>query len=135
MTALSRVCVTIALAASIAGCASAPATAPTAVVASPRSKLLTPERVKDAVSTGQSTKSDVAAALGEALVVRFESGYEVWVYRLTGDLRSMGTTTGYRAKRGPAESTQPGMSAEFVILFAPSGVVAKTRVRPAPAGA
>lgn len=134
MTALSRVCVTIALAASIAGCASAPATAPTAVVASPRSKLLTPERVKDAVSTGQSTKSDVAAALGEALVVRFESGYEVWVYRLTGDPRSTGTT-GYRAKRGPAESTQPGMSAEFVILFAPSGVVAKTRVRPAPAGA
>jgi hypothetical protein len=38
----------------------------------------------------------------------------VWVYRIAG---------GGNASSG---------NAEFVILFAPSGVVAKTRIRPAP---
>ena len=58
---------------------------------------------------GRSTKADVRAALGPTTTVAFASGYEVWVYRLPN------TRTG-----------------EFVVLFAPSGVVAKTRVRPEP---
>jgi hypothetical protein len=76
----------------------------------------------------------VAAALGEALVIKFESGYEVWVYRLARNSHPT-ATTGRRAERGRVENTTRGMSAEFVILFSPSGLVAKTRFRPAPEGA
>jgi hypothetical protein len=53
----------------------------------------------------------VRAALGEATVVDFESGYEVWVYR----------------ERRREKATAP--SAELVLLFAPSGILSKTRVR------
>ena len=65
-----------------------------------------------AVAVGQSTKADVLAALGPATTLRFDSGHEVWVYR-------------GKPLRAPATG------AEFVILFAPSGTVQKTRVRPA----
>ena len=61
----------------------------------------------DALVIGKSTKADVLAALGEGVVVDFASGYEVWVYR----------------EKPPA----PG--AELVLLFEPSGILAKTRVR------
>lgn len=57
-----------------------------------------------AITLGTSTKAEVKAALGTANVVSFASGYEVWVYRAAG--------------------------AEFVLLFAPSGIVKKTRIRP-----
>jgi len=63
------------------------------------------------VIPGTSTKADVSTALGAATVVRFDSGYEVWAYR-----------------EKPPKSEAPG--AEFVILFAPSGIVQKTRIRP-----
>ena len=55
------------------------------------------------LSVGRSTKADVRAALGEGTVVNFDSGYEVWVYRQ------------------PRE--------ELVLLFEPSGILSKTRVR------
>lgn len=70
------------------------------------------------VRAGQS-KAEVAAALGKAAAVRFDSGAEVWVYR---DPHSVGAD---------------GVPAEFVILFDRSGSVKKARVRPAggaPAG-
>ena len=63
----------------------------------------------NAVVIGKSTKADVLAALGEAVVIDFPSGYEVWVYR--------------------EKSTPPG--AELVLLFEPSGILSKTRVREA----
>ncbi len=66
---------------------------------------------RDAVTIGKSTKADVISALGKTTVVRFDSGFEVWVYQYRGGA--------------------PGVN-EFVVLFAPSGVVAKTRIRPAP---
>ena len=67
-----------------------------------------------AIAIGKSTKADVLAAFGKTTSIEFDSGYEVWVYRLKGALLgSRGTN-------------------EFVVLFAPSGVVAKTRVRVAP---
>jgi len=69
------------------------------------------QAAKDTVVIGKSTKADVMAALGKATEIRFDSGYEVWVYR---DKRSRTAT------RAPTE---------FVILFAPSGVVKKTRSR------
>ncbi len=65
----------------------------------------------DAIATGKSTKADVRAALGEAVVVSFESGYEVWVY-----------------KERPGEKRKPP-AAELVLLFDPSGTLAKTRIR------
>jgi len=65
-----------------------------------------------AVVAGQSTKADVLAALGTATAIPFDSGYEVWVYR---------------QNRLKSEAAHP----EFVILFAPCGVVKKTRIRPA----
>ena len=65
----------------------------------------------DAITVGKSTKADVRAALGEAVVLDFESGYEVWVYR-----------------ERLAEKRKPP-AAELVLLFDPSGTLAKTRVR------
>ena len=63
------------------------------------------------LTPGQSTKADVRTALGEAMVIDFESGYEVWVYRER--LREKATLS----------------ATEFVLLFAPSGIVTKTRIR------
>jgi hypothetical protein len=109
MTTLSRIGIALAFAVCVVGCATQPSTVPSAVVTSPRAKLIAADRVKDAVVIGKSTKADVIAALGETLVISFDTGYEVWVYRLA--------------------NAQTG---EFVILFAPYGLVAKTRIRPAP---
>jgi hypothetical protein len=77
-----------------------------------RDKTLAMQSAQGMVTPGTSSKADVTAALGPAAsVVRFDSGYEVWAYR-----------------EKPPKSTAPG--AEFVILFAPSGIVQKTRIRP-----
>ncbi len=57
------------------------------------------------------SKSEVLAELGKATAVKFDSGFEVWIY---SDKRSQNDT---RA------------TAERVILFAPSGLVRKVRVR------
>ena len=75
-------------------------------------KSMSMQQADSVVAIGQSTKADVLAALGPATVIRFDSGQEVWVYR--GKLLRL-----------------PATGAEFVILFAPSGVVQKTRTRPA----
>lgn len=69
----------------------------------------------DTVVAGKTTQAEVVAALGPATEIQFDSGYAVWVYRV-------------RAAEPDADR------AEFVILFAPSGVVKKTRLRPAYAG-
>ncbi len=58
------------------------------------------------IVAGKSTKADVLALLGMTASVAFDSGYEVWAYQAGGT--------------------------EFVILFAPSGIVARTRMRPSP---
>jgi hypothetical protein len=71
------------------------------------------EHSQERIAIGKSTKADVAAALGAAAAtVSFESGFEVWVYRIAPE----------RA------SGQSGR--ELVLLFAPSGMLAKTRLRP-----
>ncbi len=70
----------------------------------------------DAIVIGQATKADVFAALGPATVIRFDSGFEVWAY-------------------GAKSSSEPAAARdEFVVLFAPSGIVKKTRLRPAYVG-
>lgn len=73
---------------------------------------ITPQAAQDAVTVGRSTKAEVAAALGPATVVKFDSGYEVWVYQT----------------RQPKDTVHE--PTEFVILFAPSGIAKKTRIRP-----
>lgn len=77
-----------------------------------RDPSLSMQRAKEMIVIGQATRADVIAALGPATVVKFDSGFEVWVYR----------------DKSPETKAAPG---EFVILFAPSGVVKKTRLRPA----
>ena len=59
------------------------------------------------LTVGKSTKDDALAALGGGEVIEFDSGYEVWVYR----------------EKPPARHT------ELVLLFKPSGILAKTRAR------
>ncbi|MES1264463.1 MAG: hypothetical protein ABUU24_02290 [Variovorax sp.] len=71
--------------------------------------VIPPGKSREAILIGESTKADVLAALGKTTSVSFDSGYEVWVYQYKGEMRGGG---------------------EFVVLFAPSGIVAKTRIRP-----
>ena len=74
-------------------------------------EILSAQAAQDVLSIGGSTKADVRAALGQAVVVDFSSGYEVWVYR----------------ERPKEESTVS--KTELVLLFSPSGILSKTRVR------
>ena len=106
---IARASIAVALCACVAGCA-APGSPLTAV---------SDHDARDHITIGKSTKSDVIAALGKTAVVSFDSGFEVWVYQVMGDTPA---NLGWR---------KPGIS-EFVILFAPSGVVTKTRTRPPP---
>jgi hypothetical protein len=76
------------------------------------------QAAKDAITIGKSTKADVLAALGKPVMVNFDSGYEVWVYRENPP------------QEPPRDKTVSPARTELVLLFAPSGVVAKTRMRP-----
>ena len=69
------------------------------------------QAASNAIAIGKSTKADVRAALGEAIVLDFASGYEVWVYR----------------ERLPEKAKPP--TTELVLLFDPSGTLTKTRIR------
>jgi hypothetical protein len=129
MTKLVCASTAILIALCVTGCATQSVMAPSAVVTSPNTKTVDPGLVTDAVSIGKSTKADVIAALGETLVIRFDNGYEVWVYRLADD-NAAGSKQ--RPVRDNPQRTRRGESAEFVILFPPSGPVAKTRLRPLP---
>ena len=66
------------------------------------------------IALGRSSKADVAAALGPGQAIVFDSGYEVWVWRV----------------REPAAARE---KTELVVLFNPAGVATKARVRPPPA--
>ncbi len=79
---------------------------------SPAGESPAPQAAMSKVVPGQSTKADVAASLGPAIVIPFDSGYEVWVYRWRG----LDNTT--RA------------ATELVLLFDPSGLATKARLRP-----
>lgn len=83
----------------LAACASQPA---------PPGAQVPLERLSQAVVPGRTTKAELIAAFGATKSVRFDSGYEAWVYQ------------------SPAGG---GRFAEFVILLDPAGVVSKTRTR------
>ncbi len=66
------------------------------------------QRIASVAVVGQANRASVLAALGKTHKVVFDSGYESWVYQVP---------------RGG------GRFAEYVILFDPAGLVARTRVR------
>lgn len=86
-------------AALLAGCATQHA---------PPGSVVAAERLSAAAVAGRTTKAELLAALGPTKSVRFDSGYEAWVYQ------------------SPAGG---GQFSEFVVLIDPSGVVSKTRTR------
>ncbi|TDP72534.1 hypothetical protein [Roseateles toxinivorans] len=82
-------------------------------VRTPAGQALTPQAAMELIAIGKSGKAEVAAALGsKAIVIPFDSGYEVWVYRWPG----------------PDKTTRA--ATELVLLFEPSGLVKKLRLRP-----
>jgi hypothetical protein len=87
-------------AALLTGCATQNAAPPGAQIAA--------ERLQQTVIAGQTTKAQLLAAFGPTKHVRFDSGYEAWVYQ------------------SPAGG---GQFAEFVVLIDPTGLVSKTRTR------
>ena len=65
-----------------------------------------------ALAAAGTTKAQLAASLGRANVIHFDSGWEVWVYRWPGADRSTRGAT------------------EVVVLLDAQGVVKKSRLRP-----
>ena len=95
----------------LAGCASALRTAGPALPPF-RDATMSLQAASDVITRGKTTKAETLASLGTATVVKFDSGFEVWVYR--------------------AKSKDVGVApAEFVVLFTPEGIASKTRIRPA----
>ena len=122
----SRTVLAIAVA-TVTGCATLPHRAADRVNdGSPAMHVVSAERARNAVTIGRSTRAEVLTALGPASTVRFDSGYEVWVYRLAQD-RPART----RPVSAEADEVAREPSGEFVILFAPSGLATKVRLRPA----
>ncbi len=98
---------------SIAGCTFAGGSAlPDQAAGTMAAGSPSPTAAQSSIAVGKSTRADVLAALGPGNTIAFDSGYEVWVYRWPG---AQGTS---RA------------ATELVILFEPSGIVKKTRIRP-----
>ncbi len=100
----------------LAGCASGGGFDPSPLgpgsVRTPSGQTLAPQAAMDTITIGASSKADVSRALGRAVVIPFDSGYEVWVYRWVGpDKTTRGAT-------------------ELVVLFEPSGRATKVRIRP-----
>ncbi|MEH6435644.1 hypothetical protein [Massilia sp. DD77] len=99
MKASLAACILFACALSLTGCASQPV---------PPGTQAPLAALEQGVVPGRTTKAELLAAFGPTRSVRFDSGYEAWVYQ------------------SPAGG---GRYAEFVILLDPSGVVSKTRSR------
>jgi hypothetical protein len=81
-------------------------------VRTPTGQALAPQAAMDMIAIGRSSKADVSSTLGQAIVIPFDTGYEVWVYRWPG-----------------ADRTTRGAT-ELVVLFDPSGLAKKVRMRP-----
>lgn len=100
----------------LAGCAGAGVPRPSAPgpgsARTPSGETPTPQAAMAQLSVGQSGRADVSAALGPAIVIPFDSGYQVWVYRWPGADASARAAT------------------ELVLLFSPAGVLARQRLRP-----
>ena len=80
-----------------------------------RDPTMSMQNAQETVVVGKTSQTEAMAALGPATEIRFDSGYAIWVYR---------------ARSAESDADR----AELLILFAPSGVVKKTRIRPSYAG-
>jgi len=79
--------VAYAFCACLAGCAVPGGSTVTTDTATPvRARTIVARNAKDAITIGKSTKTDVIAALGNTTVISFDSGFEVWVYQVAGDI-------------------------------------------------
>lgn len=76
--------------------------------AAPAGAQVEAARLAQAIVAGRTTRAELLAAFGPTTSIRFDSGYEAWVYQ------------------SPAGG---GRFAEFVVLIDPNGVVSKTRTR------
>jgi hypothetical protein len=110
------------LASGVCACATQGALLPVAAEDASRLKAPDVDLAKVAESLRGGTRADVIAALGPATVIRFDSGYEVWVYRVEASPRKNQDRPPNRGERG-------GQPSELVMLFNPSGSVSKIRVR------
>ena len=119
-----------ALCACVAGCAAPGATSVATTGSAAERAGVSARDATHAIAVGRSTKADVIGVLGKTQVIVFDSGFEVWVYQYKDDAAAS-TGPAQRVARAGARN-EPQGKAEFVVLFAPSGVVAKTRIRPAP---
>lgn len=100
----------------LAGCASAFRTSKPELPPF-RDASMSLQAASDTINLDKTTKAEALATLGPATVVKFDSGFEVWVYR------------SYQAN-GPKSPEADAAPAEFVILFTPQGIASKTRIRP-----
>ncbi len=116
MNPLPQALSAMAFAALVCGCASGPA--PMAVSSGIPAGVVANPSALPRVQPGVSTRAEVLAALGPTASLRFDNGYEVWVYQLGA------STAGTRRARDEA-----ALVPEFLVLIAPSGVVARTRTR------
>ncbi len=90
-----------------------------------------PAAVMDAITLGTSSKADVQSRFGPAhAMVKFDSGYEVWAYQFAPATSVMANIGALFQRLGDG-TAPPGMN-EVVILFAPSGVATKMRLRQMP---
>ena len=110
---VTRVVSLCSLALWLAGCANVFRT-PTPERPPFRDASLSMQAASDTITLGKTTQADVLTTLGPATVVKFDSGFEVWVYRAH-------TPRPADAEKAPAE---------FVILFTPQGIASKMRLRP-----
>ena len=97
----------------LAGCASAFRTSKPELPPF-RDASMSLQAASDVITPGKTTKAGALETLGQATVVKFDSGFEVWVYRA----------------HSSKASNVDAAPAEFVILFTPEGVASKTRLRP-----
>jgi hypothetical protein len=81
---------------------------------------------QSAIAVGKSTKADVMAALGKSMAVPFDSGFEVWAYRIQEPAKAPPRKA--QSKEDPPKA--PQRETELLVLFAPSGIATKTRLGP-----
>lgn len=131
MTRAVQIVAAGALTGMLCACASEQRMTPAAADATAARNTIAADLVRTAASLHGRSQADVFAALGPATVLRFDSGYEVWVYRF--DDPPAGKRAEARGKASLASDEREGEArSELVMLFTPSGVVGKLRVRSAP---
>ena len=102
-----------------------------------------PEEIQSLVDIGRSTKTDVRNAFGEANIIHFEDGHEIWVY----EKKALDRTKYLRfvplvglvitandmlaTHKDDTLSLYPSDSGELAILFDKDGIVRQVALRQA----